>query len=419
MALVVGHGRHGADLKPVRPHLAIVATVGLAAATPAAAQAIALKPVIDARLRYEGVEQEGLADDQAEAATIRLRAGVEARSGAISALLEGQGTLALANRYHDGLHGAATRPLVADPENVALYRAQLQYRSKPLTLTAGRQRIALDDERFVGAVSFRQNGQTFDAVRAEVTPAAGLKLDATYAWSHRTIWGVDGTGARQQAVSGDFAFGNASYATPLGTVSTFAYLVDEDEAAVNGFRLASQTYGLRLAGTRPIGTARLAYQLGYARQTDYHRNPNDYAAEYYLADAALEVSGFRFGAGYEVLGADTGTALSSFQTPLATGFKFQGWADKFLVTPPDGVRDLYASLGAGWNSWGPLSAIALQATYHRFESDRLVRRYGDEIDLLASARWRKSTISARYAHYAADLFAADTRKFWLQMDWTI
>lgn len=418
MALLVGYTRHGADLNSVRPCLATIAALGLATATPAAAQTIALKPLVDARLRYENVEQDGLAAD-ADAATVRVRAGVEARSGAFSALVEGQGTLAMVDRYHDGLHGAAARPLVADPENVALYRAQLQYRSKPLTLTAGRQRVALDDERFVGTVNFRQNGQTFDAVRAESAPAPGLKLDVTFAWSHRTIWGVDGAGARQQAISGDFAFGNASYASPLGTVSAFAYLVDEDEAAVNGFRLASQTYGMRLAGSRPIGTATLAYQLSYARQSDHHRNPNDYAADYYLADAALDVSGLRLGAGYEVLGADEGTALTSFQTPLATGFKFQGWADKFLATPPDGVRDLYASLGADWKSWGPLSAITLQATYHRFDSDRLVRRYGDEIDLLASARWRKTTLSARYADYDAKPFASDTRKFWLQMDWTI
>ena len=43
-----------------------------------------------------------------------------------------------------------------------------------------------------------------------------------------------------------------------------------------------------------------------------------------------------------------GVALTSFQTPLATGFKFQGWADKFLTTPPNGVRDLYAGAGYGW-----------------------------------------------------------------------
>lgn len=398
--------------------LALAAIVGLAAGTPAAAQTVTLKPLVDARVRYETVDQDGIAK-QADAATIRVRAGVEAKSGAFSALVEGQGTLGIDTGYFDGLHPPALRPLVADPENVALYRAQVQYKSKPLTLTAGRQRIALDDERFVGAVNFRQNGQTFDAVRAEFTAIPKLKLDATYAWSQRTIWGIDGTGARQQAVSGDFVFGNAGYASPIGTISAFAYLIDEDEAAVNGFRLSSQTYGARLAGSRPVGKAKLAYQLSYARQSDYHRNTNSYSADYFLADAALEARGFKLGGGYEVLGADRGVALTSFQTPLATGFKFQGWADKFLTTPPDGVRDLYASVGYGAKRAGPLTAVTLQAVYHRFQSDRVSRHYGNEVDLLASAKLRKTTISLRYADYRADTFATDTQKFWLQADWTI
>src|SRR3546814_3685555 len=150
--------------------------------------------------------------------TLRLRAGVEAKAGRWSALVEGQGTLAVADDYFDGLHGAATRPLVADPENIALARAQLRYASPTFAVTAGRQRIALDDERFVGAVPFRQNGQSFDALRAEITPAKGVKADLTYAWSVRTIWGIDGAGARQQAVSGDNVFANLGVVTPVGKI---------------------------------------------------------------------------------------------------------------------------------------------------------------------------------------------------------
>lgn len=381
-------------------------------------EGLTIDPMIDARLRYENVDQDGIAK-QADAATVRIRAGFEAKTSHWAVLVEGQGTLAVDNDYFDGLQLPATRPIVADPENIALYRAQIQYRSKPLTLTAGRQKIALDDERFVGAVNFRQNGQTFDAVRAEFTAIPKLKLDATYAWSHRTIWGIDGKGTRQQAVSGDFVFANAGYASPIGTVSAFAYLVDEDEAAVFGFRMASQTFGGRLAGNRPVGKAKLGYQLSYAHQSDYHNNPNSYGADYYLADASIEANGFKLGGGYEILGADKGAALTSFQTPLATGFKFQGWADKFLTTPADGVRDLYGSAGYSAKKLGPLSAITLQAAYHRFESDRVVRHYGNEIDLLASAKLRRTTVSVRYADYQADKLATDTQKFWVQLDWTI
>ncbi len=396
----------------------LIFLLALAPAGAAHARELTLKPLGEARLRYEGVDQDGIAAE-ADALTLRVRAGVEAKAGRWSALIEGQGTLAIVDDYFDGLHGAATRPLVADPENIALARAQLRYASPAFAVTAGRQRIALDDERFVGAVPFRQNGQSFDALRAEITPAKGVKADLTYAWSVRTIWGVDGTGARQQAVSGDNVFGNVSVQTSVGKVAAFAYLVDQDEATMQGFRMSSQSYGVRLDGSRPIGKAKAAYQLSYARQSDWHRNPNDYAADYFLADVAVDFGGPRVGVGYEILGADNGVALTSFQTPLATGFKFQGWADKFLITPPDGVRDLYASAGWNWKAAGPLKNVTLQAVYHDYRSDRASRTYGREIDLLASTKLGKVTASARYAHYDADSFATDTDKFWLQLDWTL
>jgi len=389
------------------------------AATPATAQDIALKPLAEARLRYETVDQAGLPDDT-DALTVRVRSGIQALSGPLTAIVEAQGTLALVGDYYDGLHGAATRPLVADPQNIALYLAQLQYRTKAVSVTIGRQRIALDDERFVGTAPFRDNGQTFDAARIEWTGVKGLKADLTYAWRVNTIWGIDGVGARPRSIGGDNVLGNLSYASPVGTITGFAYLVDQDETAVQGFRLSSQTYGARLAGARPLGKGiKLSYQLSYATQSDYHRNPNRYRADYYLIDAGLDLHALKLGAGYEVLGADKGVALAAFETPIATGFKFQGWADKFLTTPPDGVRDLYGNLGYGWKQAGPFKALTLQVVYHRFAADRHSRLYGDEIDLLASAKLGKTSLSARYADYQADGFATDTRKFWLQLDWSL
>ena len=396
----------------------LILLLALAPAGAAHAQTVELQPLGEARLRHESVDQDGLAANS-EALTLRVRAGIEAKAGRWSTLVEGQANLAIVDDYFDGLHGSATRPLVADPENIALARAQLRYASPAFAVTAGRQRIGFDDERFVGGVGFRQNGQSYDAVRAEVTPVKGVKVDLAYAWSVRTIWGIDGAGARQQAVSGDNVFANVGAQTPVGKLSAFAYLVDQDEAAMQGFRMSSQSYGARLDGSKPLGKAKIGWQLSYARQSDWRHNPNHYSADYYLAGVAVDLGGPRVGVGYEILGADNGISLTSFQTPLATGFKFQGWADKFLVTPPDGVRDLYASAGWSWEAVGPLKAVALQAVYHDYRSDRAVRPYGDEIDLLASARLGKLTGSLRYAHYNADGFATDTDKFWLQLDWTL
>lgn len=406
-------------MSTIKRAAAVLAVGGIACAASAQAQEITAKPIAEARVRYEHVDQGGL-DAAAAALTMRVRGGAEATGGALSATVIAQGNLALVDDYYDGLNGSATRPLVADPQNVALYIAQVRYKAKGVTLTAGRQRIALDDERFVGNVAFRNNAQTFDAVRAEVTPAAALRLDVSYVWSVRTIWGIDGNGARQQAIGGDTVLANLSWKTPLGTVTGFAYLVDQDEAAVQGFRLSSQTYGVRLVGSHAFGPeVSLAWQASYARQSDWHRNPNAYRADYWLADATLDVKGWKLNGGYEVLGADAGVPFTSFQTPLGTNFKFQGWADKFLTTPANGVRDLYLGGGYGVARLGALSAVTLQATLHRFDSDRLDQHYGNEIDLLASARLRRTTVALRYAHYRADTMATDTDKVWIQLDWAI
>lgn len=398
---------------------ALISIGAIACAPSARAQDLSVTPIAEARVRYEHVDQDDIAA-KADAVTIRARGGVQVSSAGLSATVVGQGTLAALDDYYDGLNGSATRPLVADPQDIALYLANVQYKATAVTLTAGRQKIALDDERFIGNVAFRDNAQTFDAVRAEFAPTRTLKLDVSYAWSARTIWGVDGNGARQQAIGGDNVFANIGWQSPLGRLTGFAYLVDQDEAAVQAFALSSQTYGARLAGTQALGKAvKLSYQASYARQSDWHRNPNDYSAEYWLGDLTLDVSGWKANAGYEVLGADDGAALTSFQTPLGTNFKFQGWADKFLTTPPNGLRDLYFGAGYGAPQIGALSGVTLQATWHRFESDRLGLHYGNEIDLLAQAKLRRTTIALRYAHYDAREMASDTDKVWVQFDWAI
>lgn len=395
--------------------------IGLAAgwfAAPALASGISVKPLIDTRLRWENVDQEGIAKD-ANADTLRTRLGVELASGDWRVLGEMESTTAIVERYFSGLNGKTRYPLVADPTNLELNRLQLQYRGLPKAIvTVGRQRINIEDQRFVGSVGWRQNEQTFDAARFEYGATKGLQLDLTYAWSDRTIWGIDGTAARQRAIGGSDVFATASYPTPLGKLTGFAFLVDQDEAVVQNFRQSSQSYGARLAGTRPLSKkVKLTYALSYARQSDYHRNPNRYRADYALAEASLDISAWKIGAGYERLGADKGLPFTSFQTPLATLHKFQGWADKFLITPPNGIQDHYGQAGYGWKKVAGLDTISAQIVYHRFDSARLGQHYGNEWDALLAAKKGRWTATAKLADYKADAFATDARKLWLQLEW--
>jgi len=389
-----------------------------ACAQEAKARDVILKPLVDARFRYEHVDQDGIAD-QSDAMTFRIRSGVQASAGPWSALVESEATIGIDNHYNDGLNGRSL-PLVADPQNIELNRAQLRYADPRLTVTAGRQLLEIADQRFVGSSSWRQNQQTFDAVRVAWTRVPRLSIDATYSWSIRTVNGIDGTPARPQSVPGNNWFCLASYAAPIGIFTGFAYLVDQDLASLQGFRLSSQSYGARFSGSRPIAKGwKLGYVASYARQSDYAHNPNPYGASYYLGEASVSGKLLSATAGYEVLGADRGAALTSFQTPLASFFRFQGWAGKFNPTPADGLRDLYGTLAASWKTRGWVSGYNLSATYHHFDSDRLFRHYGNEIDLLAQAKIQRTTVAARLAHYSADSFASDTTKIFLTLEWAI
>jgi hypothetical protein len=385
-------------------------------ATPAAAadaDKLRLKPIADARLRYESVDQGPL---EADAVTLRLRAGAEAKLGNFSILAEGEGTVAPVNDYNAFPFPIADnqrRPqyaVVSDAENIELNRLQLQYKAKDVGVTLGRQRINLDDQRWVGSVGWRQNEQTFDAVRGEAK-LGPVAVDLTYAISQRTIFGED-AGPRT-AIDGNFIFAGAS--SKLGPVQgkVFAYLIDYDE----GFALpnSSQTYGGFLTGAVPIGkSAKLTLRASYARQSDYGNNPFDYAADYWSFEAGTKLAGFNVTGGWEQLGSDNGRAV---QTPLATLHKFNGWADLFLTTPPSGLEDAYLSVGKTFDGVKMLPGLNANLAFHQFDSAKGDIEYGTEWDASAGFKIGKVGLLLKYANYDAKDFGLDTRKLWLQAEW--
>ena len=107
-------------------------------ASTASAQDLRVSPIVDARLRWEHVEQEGLPDD-ADAVTVRLRTGVVATHGGWKALVESEATLAAVQRYNSGTNDRVRYPTVIDPQNIELNRAQIGYARDALAVTAGRQ----------------------------------------------------------------------------------------------------------------------------------------------------------------------------------------------------------------------------------------------------------------------------------------
>ncbi|KUO53855.1 MAG: hypothetical protein APF82_04045 [Sphingomonadales bacterium BRH_c42] len=393
-----------------------LALSALALFTPAAANAAdgdgpAITPYADIRYRLELVDQDGLPED-ATASTIRVRVGVKTDEfHGFSAVVEGEAIMRLGPRdFNDTVNGKIAFPVVADPSDVLLNQAYVKWRpDQAFEVTAGRQAVNLDNQRWIGSVGWRQNDQTLDVARVTLRPVKNASLDYLYAWRVNRVFGPDSP----QGIWHDTEIhgARAGYAIPgLGAVSAYGYWLDIPAAPAS----SSQTIGARIVGEQALGKGlRLLYVGEYARQRDRAANPLNFALDYLMLEPGIAHGGLSVKAGYERL---EGNGSAALQTPLATLHAFNGWADKFLVTPANGLRDLY--LDAGYKiGGGPLKGLALRGMWHDFNSTLGSVNYGSEWDAQASYPLNKRvTALVKFAHYDASAFATDTTKAWFSIE---
>ncbi|QLC23897.1 alginate export family protein [Parasphingopyxis algicola] len=366
-------------------------------------------PYLDLRYRLELVDQDGLPND-ATASTLRVRAGLRTRDWhGLSAQVEAEGILHLGPEdFNDTVNGRIAFPVVADPDDLLLNQAYVRWQLPDrIDARVGRQVINLDNQRWVGSVGWRQNDQTFDAAFATVNPSASTSLTYGYAWRVNRIFGPDSPMGIWR--DNDIHMIRGSVEVPdFGTISAYGYLLDIPDAPAN----SSRTWGVRVTGRRPVGgDIGLIYAAEYARQSDRAGHPRDFSLSYLLLQPGVAVGPVALRVGYERLG---GNGVDALQTPLATLHAFNGWADKFLRTPPTGLRDLYVDATVRPFRAGFLENAAFRVVYHDFRSTRGDIHYGSEWDAQFSVPLRPGwSMAIKYADYDADRFATDTRKFWL------
>jgi len=358
----------------------------------------------DVRYRYEYVDEEG-DKQEAHASTMRLRLGYltpKFRGFQVYGEMEGNWVLGR-ERYNSLRNHKIERAIVADPQETELNQAWLSYTGiEEVTVKVGRQRIIHDDHRFIGNVVWRQLEQTFDAVtvRNELLPDA--VIEAAFLWHVR--------GILSNTIDMTSPLLHITYTgLPFGKVAAYGYWLDYDDRKDSAdFTLSTQTYGIRFAGSHPVtDTVTGLYHLEYARQMDYQRNPKDFATDYYRFMAGLSAYGVTIKGTVENLTADHG---QGFATPLATLHAFQGWADKFIKTPRNGVRDVYATVA--FRLWG----AKLVGVYHDFRDENGDERYGEEYDALLTRDFGAHVnVLLKYAYYNAKGFSSDTQKVWGQV----
>jgi hypothetical protein len=348
--------------------------------------------------RYEEVDQTGFSKN-AHASTLRTVVGFKTASYEnFSGFIQFENTSIVGNEH---AFTTANRPTVADFRGPDLNQAYIDYSTEMGLFRLGRQEVIFDNARFVGNVGWRQNHQSFDAL-AWVAPADfPVAITAAYVNNVNTITGGDlRTDTYLLNVSKNFE--------DVGKLTVYGYSLDVHAAPT----ASTLTIGARFAGAMDMGDmGGVDYTLEYANQSDNADNTLSIDADYYRIEVGGELSGIKLGIGQELLGSDAGTI--GFATPLATKHAHNGWADKFLGTPANGLEDTFIRVG------GKVSDVNLLAVYHDYAADEGGADYGTELDLLAKYKVNKQTVvGLKYADYSADTFATDTQKIWFWLTWT-
>ena len=364
------------------------------------------------RYRYEQVDQDGI-DNEARASTARLRFNY--RTGKWnnwSGFFEFDHVFnVLLTDFNSGggtsPNKAGEYPVVADPDGSDLNQLYLDYSSDPAwKWRIGRQRILLDNQRFVGGVGWRQNEQTFDAFSLTTTAAKNTTLFYSYVGQVRRIFGQTVPGGKNNVdthlLNARIKFNDNWSLTP------YAYVIDNKDALA----FSTSTFGARIAGNLPVGEGKITLLGEFATQSDAGDAPVSYDADYsHLTATWSSAGGFSVGVGFETLGGSTNPD-EAFRTPLATLHAFNGWADKFLTTPDAGIDDSYVTIKGAIGKW------KFTGVFHDFTAETGSGDFGSEFDVSAARK-----LSDRYglllkgAFFSADSASSltDTDKFWLML----
>ena len=363
------------------------------------------------RYRFEFVDQDGFSQD-ANASTLRTRLNYKtAIWNKWSFFIEADNVTELI--FDDFNSGSGTSsadrsiyPVVADPNGTEINQAWINYAfTDKAGFKLGRQRILLDNQRFVGGVGWRQNEQTYDAI--SISAKSGGKGNFFYAFVDNVnrIFGDD-------VAAGDHEQDThlVNFTWPVAEklkLGLYYYAIDNKDLA----SFSTQTAGLRLSGKHTLSESKFNWGLEWADQSDNANNTVDYSANYLRLDAGLALEKVSLSAGYEVLEGDDSRAGASFRTPLATLHAFNGWADQFLGTPNDGLEDFFLGIA------GKTAGYGWKLVWHDFAAESGGRDFGQELDASVS---RKLTdrlgLLLKGAFFDADSPSfRDTTKVWLML----
>ncbi|WP_309379910.1 alginate export family protein [Cerasicoccus frondis] len=369
------------------------------------------------RLRYEYADVQGPLSSS-NALTLRTRIGYETpKLYGMYLLGEFENTWAINYSDYQAFPGPGTQTLIPDPRNNELNQLFFGFAGWNSDFKGGRQEINLDNQRYVGAVAWRQNEQTFDALRFQTEIIQDTWFSYAWDWRVNRIFGVYAPTANLERFHSNNHFFNVHYkGVPYGTLAAYFYYLDLDGAAA----ASGNTFGLYYDGKVELSDGlSMPFRAEYGFQTENSASGanSDFWLNYFHTVLGLNYEGYEAGFGFENLG---GNGTRSFQTPLATLHKFNGWADVFLNTPAAGLQDFYIYYKAKL----PYK-FGLTGAVHYFTAESANNTYGKEFDIgLSRPITDNLTALVKFAYYDGHggpsvPLGADVTKLWVQIDFKL
>lgn len=363
--------------------------------------------------RYEHADVSDGVNDAANAITTRFALSVGASIAEIEGLSVFGQIMAVTNFGYDKYAPEQLGyDLIADPANLRVTQAYFDYKIDKTLFRVGRQMVNIDDERFVGAVNWRQMPQTFMGYTISNTSVENLGLMASYITDRYGILDSFSGGTETVLLHADYQM------MPELKFTGYGYLIGS----------SSNTYGVMASGKAGMinyiteaatqQDATMEYELAGKPKVD---------AMYYRADASTNYKGFIFGVAYESLGEAGNGNDHGFTTPLATLHKWQGFSDVFLGytggSTAYGLNDFYGKIGYVTPSFGTIIGF-----YHDFSAKEITAGFtdaaGSEFDVLYTYSFSKDlgflAKAAFFSGESSSIIGAarnDVDKYWAQIDY--
>lgn len=204
------------------------------------------KTSLDLRYRFESAYQDGK-EKNAAASTFRLRLGyTTGKFYGFNLHVDMETIQAIGGENYDSTdNGKVEYPIVPDPADTELNQLFLAYTGVPNTVfKLGRQRIKIDNDRFIGNVGWRQNEQTYDAFQIINTSISNLTVTLACITNVNRIFGEHHSTLSD--INMNTGILNFRYDFLLGGLSAYGYFLDNKDNPASSHR----TLGLRFIGSR-------------------------------------------------------------------------------------------------------------------------------------------------------------------------